>query len=65
MNSILPVLLGIAMLATVVILVAGIIAFAFNSGLNAKYSHTLMKARVVCQGVAIALFGAIMLLHLA
>jgi hypothetical protein len=61
MESVLPVLLGVAMLATLGVLFAGVISFAFNTKANAKYANTLMTARVVCQAVAVALFGALVL----
>ena len=64
MDSILPVLLGAAMLATLGVLFAGVIAFAFNSKTNAKYATRLMTARVVCQAVAVALFAAMVLLQI-
>ena len=63
MSTVLPVLLGVAMLATVGVLFAGVISFAFNSKMNAKYSNKLMQARVVLQAVAVALFAAIVLLQ--
>ena len=40
------------------------IAFAFYHDLNAKYANKLMTARVVLQAVAVALFGAMVLLHI-
>lgn len=61
MESVLPVLLGVAMLATLGVLFAGVISFGFNTKANAKYSNKLMTARVVCQAVAVALFGALVL----
>ncbi len=45
------------MLATVLVLFAGIISFAFNTEANAKYATRLMAARVILQGVAVALFA--------
>lgn len=63
MNSILPILLIIAMLATAVVLFAGVISFAFNSKVNSRYATQLMSLRVIFQGVAIALFGLIVLLN--
>jgi hypothetical protein len=65
MQTILPYLLGAAMLATLVVLFAGIIAFAFSPGLNAKYSTKLMSARVILQGVALGLFALMAALHIA
>ncbi len=61
MDSILPILLVIAMAATVIVLFTGIVGFAFNSKLNAKYSNKLMTARVLLQGFALAIFMVIVL----
>ncbi len=49
------------MLATVVVLFAGIISFGFNTKTNTKYATHLMAARVILQGVAVALFGLMVL----
>lgn len=65
MESILPILLIVAMVATIVVLFAGIIGFGFNTRASAKYSTHLMTARVVLQGVAIAVFALMALLHVA
>jgi hypoxia induced protein len=64
MDTLLPILLGAAMLATLGVLFAGVISFAFNTKTNAKYANKLMTARVVCQAVAVALFGTMVLLHI-
>lgn len=61
MMEILPYLLGAVVVATVVVLFAGIISFAFNTKTNAKYANRLMTARVILQGVAVALFGLMVL----
>ena len=61
MDIILPVFLVIAMAFTVIVLFTGILGFAFNSKLNAKYSNKLMTARVLLQGLALAVFAAIVL----
>jgi hypothetical protein len=63
METILPVMLGLAMLATLGVLFAGVISFAFGGKNSQKYATTLMTARVVCQAAAVALFGAIVLLY--
>jgi hypothetical protein len=63
METVLPVLLGLAMLATLGVLFAGVISFAFGGKNTQKHATTLMTARVVCQAVAVALFGAIVLLY--
>ncbi len=61
MDTILPIFLVIAMVATVIVLFTGILGFAFNSKLNAKYSNKLMTARVLLQGLALAVFAAVVL----
>ena len=61
MDTLLPIFLVIAMAATVIVLFTGILGFAFNSKLNAKYSNKLMTARVLLQGLALAVFAAIVL----
>ena len=64
MDAIFPILLGAAMLATLGVLCVGVISFAFNTKTNAKYSNKLMTARVICQAVAVAIFGIMVLLHI-
>ncbi|NJO53808.1 MAG: HIG1 domain-containing protein [Bacteroidales bacterium] len=63
MHDILPILMGAAMAATVVVLFAGVITFAFNERLNAKYGNKLMRWRVILQGVALVIFGLMMALQ--
>lgn len=63
MQQILPILLGVAMFVTLGVLFAGVISFAVSPKANEKYATKLMTARVVCQAVAVALFGAIILLY--
>ena len=55
MSSILPFLLGLAMLATLVILVVGLVSFARHGAFYQKHSNNLMRARVIGQGVALAI----------
>lgn len=57
MAAALPYMLGAAMLATLGVLFAGVISFAFNGETSRKYATKLMAARVILQGVAIALFA--------
>ena len=63
MSAILPFLLVIAMLATLGVLFAGIISFAFSKKENGKNATRLMTARVALQGVAVALFGLMVLVY--
>lgn len=62
MNAFLPFLLGFAMLATLAILVAGLIGFARNGPFYKKHANNLMRARVIGQGVALIIFAIIMFL---
>lgn len=62
MAAAVPYMLGAAMLATLGVLFAGVIAFAVNGEMNRKYATKLMAWRVILQGVAIALFGLTVLL---
>ncbi len=63
MDTILPVMLVVAMIATAAVLFVGVISFAVGGKATQKYATKLMAARVICQGVAIALFGAMVLLY--
>jgi hypothetical protein len=61
-SAILPLLLVVAMLATLAVLFVGIISFAFGKKASAKNATRLMAARVALQGVAVALFGLMVLI---
>ncbi|TVR97475.1 MAG: twin transmembrane helix small protein [Rhodospirillales bacterium] len=63
MQTILPFILVAVMLATVGALFAGIVSFAFNIGGN-KQSTRLMSARVLLQGLALAVFGLLALVSM-
>ncbi|MBN4016475.1 twin transmembrane helix small protein [Rhodospirillaceae bacterium AH-315-P19] len=54
--EILPYLVGLALFATLAILVTGIVTMIRGGKFNAKHSNTLMRWRVFAQGVAVALF---------
>ncbi|PCJ57839.1 MAG: hypothetical protein COA65_08825 [Rhodospirillaceae bacterium] len=54
--EILPYLVGLALFATLAILVTGIVTMIRGGEFNAKHSNTLMRWRVFAQGVAVALF---------
>ncbi len=62
METILPFLLGLAMVATLVILVVGLVGFARNGPFYQKHSNNLMRLRILGQGLALLIFGLIMLL---
>ena len=50
----------IAMLLTLGVLFAGLITMAIGGEFNRKYGNKLMRYRVICQGIAIALFALAM-----
>ena len=62
MNAFLPFLLGLAMFATLIILVVGLVGFARNGPFYKKHANNLMRARVIGQGLALIIFGIILAL---
>ena len=65
MKTLLTILTGIAMLATLGVMLAGMLGIARSDGNgsdgNAARSNTLMRWRVVLQGVTLALFALLLL----
>jgi hypothetical protein len=57
----LPVLLAIAMFATVGALMTGLVSMLVGGDFNARWSNRLMRARVTLQGVALVLFATLLL----
>ncbi len=57
MKSFFFALVIIALLITLGVLATGMIAMARGGEFNAKYGNKLMRARVIAQGVALALFA--------
>jgi len=55
MNTLVTILLVLALLITVGVLFSGLIVMARGGEVNRKYGNTLMRYRVVCQGVALGL----------
>ncbi len=53
----------IAMLATLAVLGIGIVGFIRGGAFNEKYGNKLMRARVIMQGVALAMFALAVLTH--
>ncbi len=51
----------IAMFITLGVLATGIIGMARGGEFNAKYGNKLMRARVIAQGVALAIFAVAVL----
>jgi NADH:ubiquinone oxidoreductase subunit 6 (subunit J) len=62
MSGFMIVLLVIAMVATVGVLFLGLFSMARGGEFNARNSNKLMRARIVCQAVALALFALLMVL---
>ena len=57
MEQYLPMALGLAMLATLVVLVVGIVSFAVSGKFYVKNANLLMRARVIMQAIALAIFA--------
>ncbi len=62
MESVLQILLGIAMVAVFVVLMTGVIGFIAGGEFNRKYSNKLMRLRVATQAVAVLLLLALLIL---
>ncbi len=60
LSTVLKVLIGVALAATVVVLFAGVVSMARGGSFNARWSNKLMRLRVVLQGAAVALLAALM-----
>jgi Hypoxia induced protein conserved region len=61
MNTILNVLLGIALAATIAVLLTGVYSMARGGEFNRKYGNVLMRWRVGLQGCALLLLVLVML----
>ncbi len=59
LSVLLKVLVGIALVVTVVALFAGVVSMARGGGFNARWGNKLMRLRVVAQGVAVALLAVL------
>lgn len=62
MEEMLPSLLVVAMVATVAVLVLGIVSFAVHGDFYKRHSNNLMRLRVLFQGIAVAVFAGIVFL---
>ena len=60
MKTMLTILVGVSMLATLGVMLAGMLGLVRSDG-NASRSNTLMRWRVVLQGVTLALFALLLL----
>ncbi|NQV45841.1 MAG: HIG1 domain-containing protein [Rhodospirillales bacterium] len=65
MDTFLSFSLGAAMLATLAVLVVGVVSFAVHGRFYVKNANKLMRARVVMQGIALLIFALIMWLAVA
>ncbi len=65
MEAALPYLLGLAMLATLVVLVAGVVSFGVHGDFYLRHANNLMRLRVVMQGLAVAVLALIVYLSVA
>ncbi len=61
MNGFFVVLLGLALLAVLGVLFAGMFSMARGGEFNRKYGNKLMRWRVALQGLAVLLFALAML----
>ena len=63
MEILFPLAIVAAMIAAVGALLLGVFSMAKGGEFNKKYGNTLMRARVVLQGLAIVLFIVFMLIY--
>ncbi len=60
MQAVLPYLMGLAMFATLAVVMVGIISFAVHGKFYQRHSNNLMRLRVVFQALALAVFAVLM-----
>ncbi len=65
MDTLLSYLLGAAMFATLAVLVVGVVSFAVHGRFYVKNANKLMRARVILQAIALAVFALITWLSVA
>lgn len=63
MESVFTVLLGLALVAVVAVLAAGLVSFIAGGEFNRKYANKLMRLRVAAQGLAVLLLLVLFLLR--
>ncbi|MSP82050.1 MAG: twin transmembrane helix small protein [Alphaproteobacteria bacterium] len=61
MSAILPYLVYVAMGATVIVLIVGVLSMLKGGEINQKYGNKLMRARILFQLAAVLLLGALFL----
>ena len=65
MDSVLPYLLGFAMFATVAVLAIGVISFGVHGDFYLRHANHLMWARVILQGISVAILALMVYLAVA
>ena len=63
MNSVLTIMIIVAMLSVLAVLAIGIAGFIHGGEFNKKYGNKLMQARVILQGIAVALLALAFFLY--
>jgi len=59
LSVLLKILVGIALVATVGALVAGVVAMARGGSFNDRWGNKLMRLRIVAQGAAVAFLAVL------
>ena len=65
MDSVLPYLLGFAMFSTVAMLAIGVIFFGVHGDFYFRHANHLMRARVILQGISVAILALMVYLAVA
>ena len=63
MQNFVIILLIATMAATLGVLIVGVVSMAKGGEFNARYGNKLMRLRILMQGIAVALFVILMILH--
>jgi hypothetical protein len=63
MNEVLTVLVVAALIATLAVLLAGVVTMAKGGAFNRKWGNKLMRARIAMQALAVTLMFALFLLN--
>ena len=59
MDTLLSILLGLAMLATLALVAVGIISFGVHGDFYMRNANKIMRLRVIMQGIAVAIVALI------
>jgi len=62
METVLTILLGLALAAVLAVLATGVVSFIAGGEFNRKYANKLMRLRVATQAVAVLLLLALLVL---